>query len=56
MNTNTVTFAAAILWAIIWLFLPDKVLEKRPGLKKIFFGLGILLGGASLFILLTQHA
>ncbi len=56
MDTNTLTLAGALIWAIVWVILPDKVLAKRPGLKRIFFGLGILLGGAALVILLTQHA
>ena len=56
MNTSTLTLIAAFVWAIVWLLLPDRVLEKRPMLKPVFFGLGILLGAAALFVLLTQHA
>lgn len=56
MDINTLTLGAAFLWAIIWVLLPDKVLAKRPASKRIFFALGILLGAAALFILLTQHS
>ena len=56
MNTSTLTLVVAFIWAVIWLLLPDRVLEKRPMLKRAFFGFGILLGAAALFVLLTQHA
>ena len=55
LDNNTLTLAATFIWAILWVLIPDKVMGKRPGLKRIFFGLGILLAAASLFVLLTQH-
>jgi hypothetical protein len=55
MDLNTTTIGAAFAWAIIWVLLPDRILNQRPALKRIFFALGILLGAAALFILLTQH-
>ena len=56
MDINTLTITLAFVWAIIWVILPDKVLAKRPLLRKIFFGLGIVLGAAAIFILMTRHA
>ena len=55
MSSSTLILAAFI-WAIVWLLLPDRILETRPALKRAFFALGILLGAAALFVLLTQHA
>lgn len=55
MDLNTITIGAAFAWAAVWILLPDKVLDKRPVLKRAFFGLGILLGAAFLFVLLSGH-
>ena len=55
MDINTITIGATFVWAAIWILLPEKVLNKRPMLKRIFFGLGILLGAAFLYVLLTGH-
>jgi hypothetical protein len=55
MDLNTATIGATFLWAAAWIFLPEKVLNNRPTLKRIFFALGILLGIAFLFVLLSGH-
>ena len=55
MDLNTVTIGAAFAWAAAWILLPEKVLDKRPALKRAFFALGILLGAVFLFVLLSGH-
>jgi hypothetical protein len=55
MDLNTATIGATFLWAAAWIFLPEKVLNNRPTLKRVFFALGILLGIAFLFVLLSGH-
>ena len=55
MDLNTTTIGATFLWAAVWIFLPEKTLNNRPGLKRAFFALGIFLGLAFLYVLLTGH-
>ena len=37
MDTNSLILITAFVWAIVWVVLPDKILAKRPTLKRIFF-------------------
>ena len=55
MDVNTLTIGATFVWVAAWILLPEKVLDKRPALKRVFFGLGILLGAAFLYVLLSGH-
>jgi len=55
MDVNTITIGATFAWALAWVLIPDKTLDKRPALKRVFFGLGILLGIAFLVVVLSGH-